>query len=108
MFVAIKDNSFYHISSPSNIPSILENGIVAGVDGKIFLLDTEEQKIVASVALLQCGYQDYALFRVETKALSGQLMPDNVGELTTSHQFILKQDLIASKYVSLVDCYRLK
>lgn len=105
--VSIKRVYYYHISSSSNIPLILEKGITANDEGQIFLLDTKESKIVSPVALLQCGFQDYALFEVNSKGLSKKLVSDNVAELSAKHQFILKQNLIEPKYINLVDCYRI-
>lgn len=103
----IKKVHYYHISSPSNIPLILEKGITANDEGQIFLLDTKESKIVSAVALSQCGYQDYALFEVNSNGLSKKLVSDNVAEYTAKHQFILKQNLIGPKYIKLISCYRI-
>lgn len=102
-----KPKYYYHITSFDNIISLNRDGIKSDNEGQIFLLDTNEASIVSTVACNQCFLDDYALFRIDSKGILGELIPDKVAESTAKYQFIAKQESIDPKYIRFINCYRI-
>lgn len=94
--------SYYHIAGIENKQSIMENGLIAGEDGYIYLLHGEkamiDEMISKYVALFQLGMENFSLFKVSEKGFNTSVEIDNVGELFARHQFRIKQN-IEKKYI---------
>lgn len=78
---------YYHITSPSNKQSILDDGLRPNSDGLIFVCTDWDS--LESIARNQLFLSEFAIFRFEYNL---QVKPDNVAELTASHQFIIETD----------------
>src|ERR1700722_4390460 len=100
----IKDNIrhnekyLYHITDFKNVTNILKNGL-RGTDG-IWFVDCKD--VVPHVALNQIFLtKAIAVLRVQRKGITEKLLDDNVGEITTKHQFYTLQKHIDPKYLRL-------
>lgn len=92
--------TFYHVSDPSNIPSILDNGLKLCKKGMLFLFNNK--KDAWKIAVNQCGlWENYALFSVSVD--EDDLEIDNVAELIIGKQYFTKNP-ISKTHVNLVGC----
>ena len=100
-------NYYCHMTRIGNIPSILANGLKANKHGEIFVYDDvtvqtpykaggERFYVGDAIALDQVFVFDdeYAVFFIDKKDIVGKVVADNVGELTSPWQHIIKQDRI--------------
>lgn len=100
-------NYFCHLTRINNIPSILANGLQANEHGEIFVYDDATLQIPTkaggkefyvgdAIALEQVFITDdeYAVFFIDKKDIIGDVIDDNVAELTSPWQHIIKQDSI--------------
>lgn len=116
---------FYHITAPENIESILLYGLRANEEGDIFLFEnksigsvgvglngegklcfgTIRTLIADRIALNQIGLTKYAMFEVSSDGIEGDLINDNVAELSSPFQWIAKQETIAPEFLDLFGVY---
>lgn len=105
-------NEYYHITNIKNEANILKEGLRADSEGQIFLFDKLEIKlhhkkgkifIADHIALNQVILEKYLLIRIDSKGITGNILPDNVSEFTAKHQFILKQDYIKPQYLKIIE-----
>lgn len=114
MYIFHRYNNYGHITHRDNVDSIIENGIRCNEDGDIFIYrdcDVEHNfmpnkkpvmiPIYDLIAMGQVFLKDFAIFNIEPEGFEVELIPDNVAEITASQQFILKQPVIKSDYISL-------
>ena len=96
---------YYHLTSFTNFLLIQEQGIKAGEDGYIYVLDTKDWN--GYLALNQLFLTDYAVFSINPKGITDELEPDNVAEFSAKHQFRIKQPLIEKRYIKFLNMYRI-
>ena len=96
----MKNNVFYHISPIENKDSILSNGLISA-SSEIFVCN--ELNLLKGIASSQLFISEYSIFKISSSNISGEILNDNVGEFLSQHQFIIKQDIIESKYILHVE-----
>lgn len=96
----MKNNVFYHISPIENKDSILSNGLISS-SSEIFVCNEFNQ--LKGIASSQLFISEYSIFKISSSNITGEILNDNVGEFLSQHQFIIKQDIIESKYISHVE-----
>lgn len=96
----MKNNVFYHISPIENKDSILANGLISA-SSEIFVCNEFNQ--LKKIASGQLGISEYSIFKISPSNITGKILNDNVGEFGSQHQFIIKQEIIESKYISHVE-----
>ncbi len=96
-------NYFYHITPDfKSWQRIEREGLSASPDGYIYVLTRNE--IAGTVAQNQLGIMDtFFLMRIDPKGVTGAVEHDNVAESTASYQRRIRQDLIESQYIRLVN-----
>lgn len=95
----MKNNVFYHISPIENKDSILANGLISA-SSEIFVCNEFNQ--LKRIASSQLFISEYSVFKISASNITGKILNDNVAEFGSQHQFIIKQDIIESKYISHV------
>lgn len=98
--IIMKNNLFYHISPIKNKNSILSNGLISA-SSEIFVCNEFNQ--LKRIASGQLGISEYSIFQISSSNITGKILNDNVGEFGSQHQFIIKQDIIESKYIFHVE-----
>lgn len=86
-----KNIEYFHISPIENKESILLNGLKSDTK-EIFVSDSEQQLVL--IASSQIFRNEYSVFKILPNKIKGKIARDNVGEIGSGHQFIVKQDLI--------------
>lgn len=96
---AVKKHRFYyHVTSVKNAARIKKGGIKADEEGYIFVFT--DNMVARNVAINQCGIMDeYALFRIDSRGITGKVIRDRVAEFTAPYHRIIIQDKIHKKYV---------
>jgi len=88
---------YYHVTDFKGWIKIQKEGIKA-TDGQIFVFDNLE--VIPSAARNQLLLEDYGIFEIDSKGITGTIENDLVGEFTAQHQFIINQDTIDDKYIN--------
>lgn len=120
-------NKLYHITTPDNLDSILENGLVANgngevnsglsEDGYIYLFENKSYRhpitgqviaVADAIALNQLFTTDYVMLEIDTDGIKGELEHDNVGEFSSFAQWKVKQDKIGTEYLDVYGTYTAK
>jgi hypothetical protein len=96
----MKNKVFYHISPIENKDSILANGLISA-SSEIFVCNEFNQ--LKKIASGQLFITEYSVFKISASNITGKILNDNVAEFGSQHQFIIKQDIIESKYISHVE-----
>lgn len=96
----MKNNVFYHISPIENKDSILSNGLISP-SSEIFVCNEFNQ--LKRIASSQLFISEYSIFKISSSNITGEIENDNVGEFGAQYQFIIKQEIIESKYISHVE-----
>ena len=104
---------YYHITQNKQevIDSILKNGLISA-SGEIFLFENKSiQKngitncVSCLIALNQIGLYEYAMFEIDAEGL-GELVPDDVAEVTKGTTWIAKQTKINPEFINLFGSYK--
>jgi hypothetical protein len=101
---------FYHVSGFENFPKILKEGIKSNDLNEIFVFDDEIdlKHEIPYAAKNQLGYKDYVLFEIDGKGIIGNIVSDDVGELTAKHQRIIYQSVIEPKCIKFKGMFKVK
>lgn len=111
---------YYHVTSKENARKILKEGLKANEHGDIFLFEnksytwhgTAKNKkgklvvgIVAyyvadSIVQNQVGLDKNVMLEISAEGITGELVQDEVAEISAKCQWIAKQNLIEAKYIS--------
>ena len=103
---------YYHITAKKNLSTILKEGLKANEEGEIFLF--ENKSIVANsvvntvadcIAHNQVFLDEYVMLEIANEGITSELINDNVGEISSSVQWIAKQPLIEVKYLEFYGSY---
>ena len=106
---------YYHITENDDkiINSILSNGLTCDEEGNIFLFENKSIKgydvvntVADCIANNQIFVKEYAMFEIDSKGITSELIQDEVAELTYKLQWIAKQQKIESKYIDLFNIYK--
>lgn len=117
---------YYHITHKKNVSNIIKNGLLANTDGDIFLFENKsiitigiaknsqnkwvlgriKRTIADNIALNQIFIEEYAMFKIDAHGITSHLTNDNVAELGSEFQWIVKQPKIDKRYVSLFGYYK--
>jgi hypothetical protein len=97
---------YYHVTDFEGWVGIHKDGIKCDSNGDIFVLNKKE--VVGYVALNQLGLQDYGLFEIDSKGISGNVAADNVGEITAKYQFMIHQPIIERKFIKGIGMFNVK
>jgi len=102
---------YYHITDVKTAFTILKKGLKANEEGDIFLFENVSftwgsqgirNTVADSIAENQIFLKEYAILRVNSKGITGEVINDNVGELSSPFQWIVKQPLIEAKYLKFI------
>lgn len=106
---------YFHITKFENLNSILKKGLKANEDGEIFIFNNVSfkvpelsdviNKVADHIATNQIFIKEYILIRISSKGIVSELINDNVAELTSQWQWIVKQPLIEPKYLKIKGFY---
>ena len=110
-----KTIKYYHITKKSikTRRSILEKGLLCNEFGEIFLFENKsigfEQQgfkpirnyVADIIAATQIFVKEYDMFEIDLKGIVSELVPDNVAEIPSSFQWIVKQNKIQPEYIQL-------
>lgn len=94
---------YYHITPLDNIDSILEKGLLAQADIKIFLFTN--LLVASSIAVNQCGIpqgDEFAVFEIRSDGITADVVNDNVVESTAMYQFYIQQDVVKPEFIKLL------
>lgn len=97
---------YYHVTDFEGWIGINKEGLKCDANGGIFVLNKKE--VAGYVGLNQLGLQDYGLFEIDSTGISGDVAPDNVGEITAKYQFIIHQPIIEKKYLKGIGMFKVK
>lgn len=107
--------ALYHVTSVESSKSALLEGLKGGTKPRnrgetlrrksIFALLGRSNCITDNVAAFQIWpWQNigrYAVLRIDPRGITGRVVDDDCGEVTSSMQLIIEQPLIEAKYLSL-------
>lgn len=100
------DEYLYHISSLENKNDIMSVGLDCNDEGCIFLFEDVtvetflgETNVMEHIAKNQLRLKDVAMFAVKKSDITGEIINDDVGEITAPFQWIIKQKNIPAYYV---------
>ena len=103
---------YYHITAKENLPKILKEGLKANEEGEIFLFENKSIRVNSVVNTVadciahnQVFLEQYVMFEIANEGITSELINDNVGELTSSLQWIAKQPLIELKHLEFYGYY---
>ena len=91
---------YYKIVPTKDTESIIEKGLISA-NGEIFVSDILEQ--LPLIAQSQLGLFEYSILKINSKGITGRIMSDNVAEIGSGNQFIIKQNIIDSKHIEHVE-----
>lgn len=94
---------YYHLTTIDNMDSILENGLLAQADTRIFLFTN--LAVASSIAVNQVGIpqgEEFAVFEIHADGITADVENDDVCELTAKYQFYIKQEVIHPQYIKLL------
>lgn len=114
---------YYHVTSKENAPKILKEGLKANKDGEIFLFSPNDfyaqlciedykgqQAIVRrwraignKIAKDECFLENYVTLMIDSKGINIEPIADDVAEDTAKYQWIVKQPVIESKFITLLN-----
>jgi hypothetical protein len=92
--------NLYHLSPVENIDAIQNEGIRASDDGAIYAFT--HMVVANTVARDQVFTDRYAIFRILTRGVSGEVLPDNVAEFASPFQRRIMQQRIEVGHVHLL------
>ncbi len=98
--------AYWHITDPKILDTILKEGLKANNNKEIFLFERGTytfngvtNKVADHIAKNQVLLDSYALIKVSSAGFNTEPIQDNVGELTTKLQWILRQDIIEPQWL---------
>lgn len=114
------EKKYYHITHPKNIKSVLKDGLRANEEGKIFLFENKSISypskgggtavvyVADHIAQNQIFLEKYAMFEISSEGIDGDLINDNVAEMGSSFQWIVKQPIISPEYIEPFGLFRVQ
>lgn len=118
-------NKLYHITTPDNLVSIMENGLVANgngevnsglsEDGYIYLFENKSYRhpitgqvisVADDIALNELFITDYVMLEIDVEGIKGEIEHDNVAELSAFAQWKVKQDKIGKEHIDIYGVYK--
>ncbi|OAE94001.1 hypothetical protein [Flavobacterium psychrophilum] len=106
---------YYHITTKDKMQPILKNGLIANECNEIFLFENKSIKhketgitnnVSDCIAKNQLFISEYVMFEIDSKGFETELINDDVAELTSTEQWILKQSKIDKKYINVFGIFK--
>lgn len=109
---------YYHITRLETCDKILIEGLRCDNEGNIFVFENKSVKVnmglgsvvitaADHIALNQVFIEDEcAMLEIDSKGITGELLPDNVAEATAKLQWIIKQKNIEPKYIKVFTIFK--
>lgn len=94
---------YYHVTSIKDLSGIMKTGLHGTVRGQIFVMT--DKRCATSIAVSQCGYEDYILLEINSKGITGKIEMDNVAESTAEWQRIIYQEVIDPRFIKVLGGY---
>ncbi len=91
---------YYKIVPIEDTESIIEKGLIS-VNREIFVSDILEQ--LPLIANGQLGIFEYSILKINSKGITGKILSDNVAEIGSGHQYIIKQSIIESEHIEHIE-----
>lgn len=111
--MSTQKTKYYHVSPIEVNESIRTNGLLLNNHGQLFVMNALHAKycgqriyLPGHIARTQLFLKHFDLFEISSEAITDELQADNVGELTSPHQFIINH-AIAPKYIKWKGRYTL-
>jgi hypothetical protein len=100
-------DSVWHVSRIKNVESIMKSGIVSNEQGDIFVINNRD--VAEDIASSQVFAKEFALFSVDPRGISGEVIFDECSELISHQrqQFIIKQPRIEPQFIRHAGNWRL-
>lgn len=108
---------YYHITEDDRktLKSILRKGLKCNIEGEIFLFENVsisfngvKNNVADMIAANQLGLSRFTMIEIDSEGLNTELIKDNVAELSSDYQWILKQPLILPEFIKYVGTYDTK
>lgn len=93
---------YFHLTSIENTEKIIRDGIRSDEDGYIYLMNINSKVVQYHIAINQVFIDQYALFKINERALNAVVEKDNVAEITSKYQCRVKQNLIPTNEISFM------
>jgi hypothetical protein len=104
---------YYHITKLNNLQSILKNGLRCNSEGEIFVFENKSiglnnitNTIADCIANNQIFLNEYVMFEINGKGFNSELINDNVGEISSNQQWLIKQTLIDKKHIQIYGIFK--
>jgi hypothetical protein len=91
---------YFHLTPSNNTHKIKKEGIKADEEGNIFVFT--DMLVANEIAKNQVFTEQYAVFKIERKGITGKIEKDNVAEFAAFYQRIIKQKTIKPKFVKFM------
>ncbi len=95
----LRGKSFFHLTPVKHVPSILSEGL----RGEIFVFD--DMLVANTIACSQVFTNRYAVFEIDRRGITGAVLPDNVGEYSACHQWVIYQACVRPVHLRHVGTY---
>ena len=104
---------YYHITDKKNLSTILKEGLKANEEGDIFIFENKSivfnsvvNTVADCIAHNQIFLDEYVMIEIAFEGITSEVINDNVAELSSALQWIVRQPLIEPKYLSLYGKYK--
>lgn len=104
---------YYHITDRDNLSTILKEGLKANEEGNIFLFENKsivinsvENTVADLIAYNQIFLEEYVMLEIDLNGITSEIINDNVGELSSSMQWIINQPLVKPEHIKSLGVYK--
>jgi hypothetical protein len=99
-----KHRTYFHITAVEKIDSVRKNGIKANEDGQIFVFTS--MIVSEAIATNQLGFVDeFAVFRIDSKGITGEVIMDLDAEFEAPYQRIIIQEKISKRHIEFIGSF---
>ncbi len=109
----MKTKKFYYISDVTSVSEIQEIGISSDEDNSIYIFTIDKGKIkdvlniAGYIASNQLFLEEYALFEIIDRGITGDVIAHKVSGRTAQYQKVIKQKIINKEFIKFVNCYKI-
>ena len=115
-----ENKKYYHITNKDVkvMESILKDGLLCNAEGDIFVFENKSiqqcdpsfkpviNTVADCIAINQIFVEEYYMFEIDIKGITTELIPDDVAEISSKQQWIVKQPKIEAQYINLFGEYK--